>query len=65
MTYVILLDLRVVLFFVCFIIESFEKVFIHSLIMGYVILYHITKISNILDKVANCIEFRIVESWFT
>ena len=63
MTYVILPDLQIILFFVFFIIENFEKVFIYHLAMSYVIIYHITIILNILDKVANCIEFRIVEGW--
>ena len=54
-------DLQVVLFFVCFIIESFEKVFMHHFAMGYIIIYHIIIIPNVLDKMANCMEFRIVK----
>ncbi len=61
MAYVMLLDLRVVLFFVCPIIENFEKVFIRRLAVGCFIIYRTTIILNALDKVTYCMEFRIVE----
>ncbi len=56
-------DLRVELFFVCPIVESFEKIFMRHLAVGYVIIYRTTIIPNALDKVANCMEFRVVEGW--
>ena len=59
--YIILSDLQVVLFFVCFIVESFVKVFMHCLIVGCIIIYCTILILNILDKMANYIEFRVVE----
>ena len=65
MTYVMLPDLRVILFFVYPIIESFEKVFICCLAVGYIIIYRTTIILNALDKITNCIELKIVESWST
>ncbi len=58
-----LLDLRVVLFFVCTIVESFEKVFMRRPTVGCVIIYRTTIIPNALDKMANYIEFRVVEGW--
>ncbi len=61
MTYFILLDLQVVLFFVCLIVESFEKVFMRCLAVGCVIIYRTIIIPNVLDKVANCMEFRVVK----
>ena len=63
MVYVMLPDLQIVLFFVCPIVKRFEKVFMRRLAMNYVIIYCTTIISNALDKVANCIEFRVVEGW--
>ncbi len=65
MTYVMLPDLRVVFFFVRLIIESFDKIFIRRLAVGCIIIYCTTIIPNALDKVANCIEFRVVEGWLT
>ena len=56
-----LLDLRVVLFFVYFIVKSFEKIFMHRFAISCVIIYRTTIISNALDKITNCIEFRVVE----
>ncbi len=58
-------DLQVVLFFVRPIVESFEKVFMRRLAVGYVIIYCTTIIPNALDKVANRMELRIVEGWST
>ena len=61
MAYVILPNLRVVLFFICCITESFTKIFIRYLTMSSIVVYHITIIPNILDKVANCMELRVVK----
>ena len=65
MVYVILPDLQVVLFFVCLFIKNFKKVFMRRLTMGSIIVYCTTIIPNILNKVANYMELRIVESWST
>ena len=62
MTYIMLPDLQVVLFFVCPIIESLEKIFMCCLAVGCVIIYRTAIIPNALDKLANCIEFKVVES---
>ena len=61
MACIMLPDLQVILFFVCFIIESFEKVFMCYFTMSYDIIYRITIILNTLDKMANYIEFMIVK----
>lgn len=63
MAYVILLNLQLILFFVCLVIKSFRKIFMRCLTMASIIVYHITIIRNILNKMADCIEFRIVKSW--
>ena len=63
MTYVMLSNLQVVPLFVHLIIEHFEKVFIHRLAMSTIIVYHTTIIPNTLNKVANCIKFRVVKGW--
>ena len=48
MTYFILPNLQVILFFVYPIIENFENLFIWYLTMSYVIIYRITIIPNTL-----------------
>ncbi len=65
MTYIMLPDLQVILFFVYPIVESFEKIFIHRLTVDCIIIYRTTIIPNALDKVANCMEFKVVKSWLT
>ena len=60
-----LLDMQVVFYFVCPIIENFEEVFMRRLAIGCVIIYHITIIPNTLDKVVNCMEFKVVAGWST
>ena len=54
-------DLRVILYFICPIVKNFENVFMRHLTVSYVIIYHTTIILNALNKVANCIEFTVVE----
>lgn len=63
MMYVIQSNLQVVLFFVCFIVKSYEKIFLYHLDIGCIIVYCTTIISNILDKVAHDMELWIVKSW--
>ena len=65
MVYVMLPNLRVVLFFVRPVVESFKKVFMRRLAMGNIVVYRTTIIPNILDKVANCMELRVVKGWST
>ena len=65
MAYIMLPDLQVVLFFVCPIVQSFEKLFMRRLAVGYIIIYHTIIIPNILNKVANCMKLRVVEGWLT
>ncbi len=63
MTYVMMPELQVVLFFSYPIVESLDKIFRRYFAMDCVIIYRITIIANILDKVVNCMEFMIVEGW--
>ena len=65
MAYVMLPNLRVILFLVCPVVKSFKKVFMHYLTMDSIIVYRTTIISDTPDKVANCIEFRVVKGWLT
>ena len=63
MAYVILSNLRVVFLFVCLIIECFKKVFMRCLAMGSIVVYRITIIPNTLNKMANCMELKVVKGW--
>ncbi len=65
MAYIMLSNLRVVLLFVRPIVECFKKVFMRRLTMSSIVVYRTTIISNTLNKVANCIELRIVKGWST
>ncbi len=65
MVYVILPNLQIVHFFVCPIIESFKKILICRLAMSSIVVYCTIIIPNILNKMADCIELRIVKSWLT
>ena len=65
MTYIMLPDLQVVIYFVCSVIKSFKKVFMCRLTVGYIIIYCITIISNALNKVDSYMELKVVESWLT
>ena len=58
-------NLQVILFFVCPIVKNFKKVFMRRLAMGSIIVYRTTIIPNTLDKVANCMELRVVKGWST
>lgn len=63
MGYVMLPNLRVVLIFICLVVKRFTKVFICRLAMGSTVVYCTTIISNILNKVVNHMELRIVKDW--
>ena len=65
MTYIMLLNLQVILFFVCPIIKRFKKVFMYRLAMDNIVVYCTTIIPNTLNKVANCMEFKVVKGWLT
>ena len=56
-------NLRFLLFFVCLSIEIFENVLIYRLAMGNIVVYHITIISNTLNKVTHYMELRVVKGW--
>ena len=61
MAYVILPNLQVVFLSICSVVECFKKVFMRRLAMGSIVVYRTTIILNIFNKVANCIEFRLVK----
>ncbi len=61
MSYVILPNLRLVLFFVRFIVESFKKVLMSRLAIGSIVVYRTTIIPNTLNKVVDCMELRVVK----
>ena len=49
------------IFFICSVIEIFKNVFIHYFTMDYIIIYRITIILNILDKMVNWAKLSVVE----
>ena len=63
--YIMLTNLRLVLFFVCSIIKNFNKVLIHRLSMGSIVVYYPTIITKILNTEAHCMELRVVKDWLT
>ncbi len=65
MPHVVLPSLRLVLFFVCFVVEKVKKVFMRHLAISSIVVYYTTIISNTLNKVADEIDCRIVKSWLT
>ena len=56
-------SLRLVPFFICFIVECFKKIFIHCLIIGSIVIYHTPIILNTLNNMAYYIEVRVVKGW--
>ena len=54
-------NLQVVFFLIYLVIESFKKVFMRYLTMGSIIVYCTIIIPNTLDKVADCMELRVVK----
>lgn len=62
MAYVMLSNLLVVLFFVYPIVKLFKKIFMHHLAIKSIVIYCITIMLNMLNKVANCIKLGIVKS---
>ena len=65
MLYIMLLNLQLVLFFVCLIVESLKKVLMCYLTMGNTMVYRTTIILNTMNKVVDCMEFKVVEGWST
>ena len=58
-------NLQLVFFFVCLTVESFRKILMHRLAMGSIVVYRTTIIPNTLNKVADCMKFRVVQGWLT
>lgn len=65
MTYIILPNLQIELFFIFFIIKNFKRVFIYRFAIDYIIIYFTTIIPNILGNIANCIGLGAVRVWLT
>ena len=63
MLHIMLPNLQLILFCVCFVIENFKKVLICRLAIDSIIVYHTIIISNTLNKVTDCIELRVVKGW--
>lgn len=57
MTYVVLLNLQIVLFCLCPIIKGFEMIFIYHLAIGYIVVYYTTIILHTVDKMAHSMKF--------
>ncbi len=65
MPHVMLPNLRLILFFVRPVVESFKKVLMGRLTMGNIVVYCTTIIPNILNKVGDCMKLRVVKGWST
>ena len=65
MTYVMLPDLHIVLFFVNPIIKSFKKIFMSCFANSCIMVYSTTIIPDALDKMASRMKFRVVKYWLT
>lgn len=64
-SHIMLLNLKHILFLFGFIIESFKKIFIRRFSINNIIIYRNTIILNTLNKVAYCIELKVVKIWST
>ena len=62
MAHVILPNLQLVFCFICLVIENFKKVVICHFVMGSIVVYRITIILNTLNKVAHCMELKVVKT---
>lgn len=65
MLHVILPNLKLLLVFVDFIIESSKKVLMRRLAIGSIIVYRNTIILNRLNNLADYIKFRVVKDLLT
>ena len=63
MAYIMLSNLQVVLPFVYLIVKCFKKVFMYCFTIKSIVIYHTTIIPNTLNKVANCVELKVVKDW--
>ena len=63
MTYVMLPNLRIILFFVSLVVKNFKKVFMNCFAMSCIIIYSTTIIPDALGKVGDCMEFRVIKRW--
>lgn len=55
-------NLQLVFFFICLVIKNLKKIFMRHLAIGSIVIYFITIILNILNKIADCMRLKIVKS---
>lgn len=56
-----MLNLQFILFFVYFDIQNLKKLLMHHFFISGIIIYCTTIILNKPNKIANCIEFKVVK----
>ena len=54
-------NLQFILFFVCFFVKNFKKIYIYYFAMGNIVVYYITIILNIPKMLVDCIKFKVVK----
>ena len=60
-----LINPKVVFFIYLFYYKIFKKVFLYYFTMNNIIIYYITIIPNIQNKIFDFIKFKIVKNWLT
>ena len=65
MSHIMLLNFRLILFFVCPIVENIKKILIRRLAIGNIVVDCTIIISNTWNKMADYIKFKVVEGWLT
>ena len=56
-------NLQLVLFLFYFIVKSFKKVLMRHLLISSIVVYHTIIIPNILNKVVDYMELKVVKDW--
>lgn len=65
MAHVMLLNLELVFFSGYSVVKRLKKVFMHRFAMSSIVVYCITIIPNIPNKIAHCINIRLAKGWLT
>lgn len=63
--HIMLKNLRLILFFIFFVIKSFKKILMRHFAIGSIVVYCTTIIPNTLNKVVDYIKLRIGKCWST
>lgn len=61
MLYIMLPNLQLILFFVCFIVKNLKKILIRHLAIGIIMVYYTIINLNILNKIVDYIKFKKVK----